>query len=104
MLLLLSHQFVSDSVTPIDCSMPGFPTPHHLLQVAQEISRRNINNRYADGTTLMAESEEELKSLLTRLKEESEKVSLNLNIKIKPKIVAFSPIISWQIEVERWKQ
>ena len=68
--------------------MPGFPTPHHLLQVAQEISRRNINNRYADGTTLMAESEEELKSLLTRLKEESEKVSLNLNIKIKPKIVA----------------
>ena len=81
--------------------MPGFPVPHHLLEVAQEISRRNINNRYADGTTLMAESEEELKSLLTRLKEESEKASLNLNIKKKTKIMASCPIISWQIEVEK---
>ena len=61
-------------------------------QAGIKIAGRNINNlRYADDTTLMAESEEELKSLLTKLKEESEKVGLNLNIQ-KTKIMAFSPI------------
>ena len=65
-----------------------------------KIAGRNINNlRYADDTTLMAESEEELKSLLKKVKEESEKVGLNLNIQ-KTKIMASSPIISWQIDVE----
>ena len=59
---------------------------------------RNINNlRYADDTTLVAESEEELKSLLMKMKEESEKVGLKLNIQ-KTKIMASSPITSWQIE------
>ena len=65
------------------------------------IARRNINNlRYADDTTLMAESEEELKSLLMKLKEESEIVGLKLNI-LKTKITASGPIISWQIDRER---
>ena len=62
--------------------------------------RRNINNlRYADDTTLMAESEEELKNLLMKVKEESEKVGLKLNIQ-KTKIMASSPITSWQIDGE----
>ena len=73
------------------------------LDVAQagiKIAGRNINNlRYADDTTLMAESEEELKSLLMKVKEESEKVGLKLNIQ-KTKIKASSPIISWQIDGE----
>ena len=61
---------------------------------------RNINNpRYADDTTLMAESEEELKSLLMKVKEKSEKVVLKLNIQ-KTKIMAYGPITSWQIEGE----
>ena len=61
------------------------------------IARRNINNlRYADDTTLMAESEEELKSILRKVKEESEKVGLKLNIQ-KTKIMASGPITSWQI-------
>ena len=65
-----------------------------------KITRRNINNlRYADDTTLMAESEEELNSLLMKVKEESEKVGLKLNIQ-KTKIMASSPITSWQIEEE----
>ena len=65
-----------------------------------KISGRNINNlRYADDTNLMAESEEELKSLLIKLKEESEKVGLKLNIQ-KTKIMASSPITSWQIDGE----
>ncbi|XDA71805.1 hypothetical protein R6Z07M_002081 [Ovis aries] len=65
------------------------------------IARRNINNlRYADDTTLMAESEEELESLLMKLKEESEIVGLKLNI-LKTKITASDPIISWQIDRER---
>ena len=65
-----------------------------------EISGRNINNlRYAHDTTLMAESEEELKSLLMKVKEESEKVGLMLNIQ-KTKIMAFGPITSWQIDGE----
>ena len=64
------------------------------------IARRNINNlRYADDTTLMAESEEELKSLLMKVKEETEKVGLKLNIQ-KMKIMASSPITSWQIDGE----
>ena len=65
-----------------------------------KIARRNINHlRYADDTTLMAESEEELKSLLMKVKEESEKVGLQLNIQ-KMKIMASGPIISWQIDGE----
>ena len=65
-----------------------------------KISGRNINNlRYADDTTLMAESEEELKSLLMRVKEESEEVGLKLNIQ-KTKIMASGPITSWQIDGE----
>ena len=63
----------------------------------------NINNlRYADDTTLMAESEEELNSLLMKVKEESEKVGLKLNIQ-KSKIIASSPITSWQIDGKKWK-
>ena len=73
-------------------------------QAGIKIARRNINNlRYADDTTLLAESEEELKSLLMRVKEESEKSGLKFNIK-KKKIMASSPITSWQIEGEKWKQ
>ena len=69
-------------------------------QAGIKISRRNINNlRYTDDTTLMAESEEELKSLLMKVKEESEKVSLKLNIQ-KTKIVASGPITSWEIDGE----
>ena len=69
-------------------------------QAGIKIARRNINNlRYADDTTLMAESEEELKSLLMKVKEESEKVDLKLNIQ-ETKIMAFGPISSWQIEGE----
>ena len=67
-------------------------------QAGIKIARRNINNlRYADDTTLMAESEEELRSLLMKVKEESEKVGLKLNIQ-KTKIMASSPITSWQID------
>ena len=69
-------------------------------QAGIKIARRNINNlRYADDTTLIAESEEELKSLLMKVKEESGKVGLKLNIQ-KAKIMASSPIISWQIDGE----
>ena len=69
-------------------------------QAGIKIARRNINNlRYADDTTLMAESKEELKSLLMKVKEESEKVGLKLNIQ-KTKITASSPITSWQIDGE----
>ena len=67
-------------------------------QAGIKIARRHINNlRYADDTTLMAESEEELKSLLMKVKEESEKVGLKINIQ-KTKIMASGPIISWQID------
>ena len=69
-------------------------------QAGIKIVRRNINNlRYADDTTLMAESEEELKSLLMKVKEESEKVGLKLNIQ-KTKMMASSPTTSWQIDGE----
>ena len=65
-----------------------------------KISGRNINNhKYADNTTLMAESEEELKSIFTKVKEKGEKAGLKLNIK-KTKIMAFDPIISWKIDGE----
>ena len=76
---------------------------NHGLDEAQagiKIARKNINNlRYADDTTLMAESEEELKSLLMKVKEESEKVGLKLSIQ-KTKIMASGPITSWQIDGE----
>ena len=70
-------------------------------QAGIKIARRNIHKlRYADDTTLMAESEQELKSLLMKVKEESEKVGLTLNIQ-KTKIMACGPIISWQIDWEK---
>ena len=69
-------------------------------QAGIKIARRNLNNlRYADDTTLMAESKEELKNLLMKVKEESEKVGLKLNIQ-KTKIMASGPITSWQIDGE----
>ena len=69
-------------------------------QTEIKIARRNINNlRYTDDTTLMAESKEELKSFLVKVKEESEKADLKLNIQ-KAKILAFSPITPWQIDAE----
>ena len=66
-------------------------------QAGIKIDGRNVNNGYSDDTTLMAESEEELKSLLMKLKEENEKVGLKLNIQ-KTKIMASGPITSWQID------
>ena len=73
-------------------------------QAGIKITGRNINNlRYADDTTLMAESEEELKSLLMKMKEENEKTDLQLNIQ-KTKIMASGPITSWQIDGEQRKQ
>ena len=72
-------------------------------QAGIKIARRNINNlRYADDTTLKAENEE-LKSLLMKVKEESEKIGLKLNIQ-KTKIMAPGPITSWEIDGEQWKQ
>ena len=69
-------------------------------QAGIKITQRNINNfRYADDTTLMAQSKEELKSLLMKVKEESEKVGLKVNIQ-KTKIMAFGPITSWEIDRE----
>ena len=73
-------------------------------QAGIKIAGRNINKlRYADDTTLMAESEEELKRILLKVKEESEKVGLKLNIK-KTKIMASGPITSWEIDGKQWKQ
>ena len=73
-------------------------------QAGIKIAGRNINNlRYADDTTLMAESEEELKSFLMKVKKESEKVGLKLNIH-KTKIMVSGPITSWQIGGKQWKQ
>ena len=77
------------------CEMLGW-----IKQAGTKIAGRNINNlRYADDTTLMAESEEELKNLLIKVKEESENVGLKLNIQ-KTKILATGPIISWKINGE----
>ena len=73
-------------------------------QAGIRIAGRNINNlRYADDTTLMAESKEELKRLLMKVKEESEKVGLKLNIQ-KTMIMASGPITSWEIDRKQWKQ
>ena len=73
-------------------------------QAGIKISWRNIINlRYADDTTLMAESEEELKSLLMRVKEESEKADLKLNIQ-KTRVTAFCPVVSKQIDGKKWEQ
>ena len=73
-------------------------------QARIKIAGKNINNlRYADDTTFMAESEEELKCLLMKVKEESEKVSLKLNIQ-KTKFTTSSPITSWEIDGKQWKQ
>ena len=73
---------------------------HEVMGPDAMIARKNINNlRYADDTTLMTESEEELKSILMKLKEESEKVGLKLNIQ-KTKIMASGPITSWEIDGE----
>ena len=73
-------------------------------QAGIKIAGININNlRYADDTTLMAESEEKLKSFMMKMKEESEKVGLKLNIQ-KTKIMASCPITSWQIDGKQWKQ
>ena len=73
-------------------------------QAGIKIAGRNINNlRYADDTILMAESEEEIKSLLIKVKKEGEKVGLKLNIQ-KTKIMASGPITSWQIDGKQWKQ
>ena len=72
-------------------------------QAGIKIAGRNVNNlRYTDDTTLMAESKEELKSLLMKVKEESEKADLKFNIQ-KTKIMASGPIISWQIDGKQWK-
>ena len=76
----------------------------HKVQAEIKIAGKNTNNlRYADDTTLMAESEEELKSLLMKVKEESEKAGLKLNIQ-KTKITASCPSTSQQIDGEKWKQ
>ena len=73
-------------------------------QAGIKMARRNINHlRYADDTTFMAESEEELKNLLMKVKEESEKVGLKLNIQ-KTKIMESGPITSWEIDGKHWKQ
>ena len=83
----------------ISCKIPGLL--NHKLE--STLPRENINNlRYVDDTTLMAESEKELKSLLMRVKDETEKAGLKLNIQ-KTKIVASSPITSWQINREKVK-
>ena len=73
-------------------------------QAGIKLAGRNINNlRYADDTTLMAESEKEIKSLLMKVKEESEKVGFKFNIQ-KMKIMASGPITSWQIDGKQWKR
>ena len=74
------------------------------VQAGVKIAERNTNNlRYADDTTLMAESEKELKSLLMKVKEESEKTGIKLSIQ-KMKIMASGPMTSWQIDGKQWKQ
>ena len=89
------HPAYSTYVQSTSCEMPGW-----MAQAGIKIDWRNINNlRYADDTTFMEESEEELKSLLMKVKEESEKACLKLNIQ-KTKIMASDPITSWQIDGE----
>ena len=90
----------SDSIQPWRTPFPIWNTGLEEAQAGIKMARRNINNlRYADDTTLMAESEEELKSLLMKVKKESEKVGLKLNIQ-KTKIMTSGPITSWEID---WK-
>ena len=79
--------------------MPPLETRPDSLVETREVPQNPCQHRYADDTTLMAESEEELKSLLMKVKEESEKVGLKLNIQ-KTKIMAFGPITSWEIDVK----
>ena len=82
------------------CKMPGLDEVQTIIKIA----RRNTNNlRYTDDTTLPAEIKEKLKGLLMKVKEESEKVGLKLNIQ-KTKIMASDPITSWQIDGKQWKQ
>ena len=99
--LYICHPAYLTYMQSTSCKMPKWIE----AQAGIKISRRNINNfTYADETTLMAESEEELKSFLKKVKEESEKVGLNLNIQ-KTKIMASGPITSWEIDMRKqWKQ
>ena len=93
------HPAYLTSMQSTSCKIPGWKA-----QTGIKIARRNTNNlRYADDTTLLAESEEELKSLLMKVKEESRKAGLKLNIQ-KAKSMASSPITLWQIDGEQWKQ
>ena len=86
------------------CRIHHANTGLNEAQAGIKIAGRNINNlRYEDDTTLIAESEEELKSLLMKVKEKSEKAGLKLNIQ-KMKIIASSPITSWQTDGKQWKQ
>ena len=95
---LLQHR--SSKVSILQCSAFFIVKLSHPYMAGIKIAGRNINNlRYADDTTLMTESEEELKSLLMKVKVESEKVGLKLNIQ-KTKIMATGPITSWEIDGE----
>ena len=109
-MILEPKKIKSDTVSPsISHEVMGLDLTYMLVhhekhrdeaQAGIKIARRNINNlRYADDTTFMADSKEELKSLLIKVKEESEKVGLKLNIQI-TKIMASGPITSWQIDGE----
>ena len=94
---LTRHKIYPHIQTPLDVRLDE-------AQLGIKFARRNINSlRYADDTTLVAESEE-LKSLLMRVKEESEKVGLKLDIQKTNKIMVSSPLTSWQIDGEQWKQ
>ena len=94
---LTRHKIYPHIQTPLDVRLDE-------AQLGIKFARRNINNlRYADDTTLVAESEE-LKSLLMKAKEESEKVGLKLDIQKTNKIMVSSPLTSWQIDGEQWKQ
>ena len=96
----LSHRILSPCLFNLYAEYIMRNTGLEEAQAGIKIAGRNINNlRFADDTTLMAESEEELKSLLMKVKEESEKVGLKLNIQ-KTKIMAFGPITSWEIDGE----
>ena len=91
---LIRHKIYPHIQTPLDVRLDE-------AQVGIKFARRNINNlRYEDDTTLMAESKEELKSLLMKVKEESEKVGLKLDIQKTNKIMVSSPLTSWQIDGE----
>ena len=99
------HPVYLTYIQSTSCEIPGWMKQGlDVSQAGIKIAGRNINNlRYADNTTLMTESEEELKSLLMKVKEESEKAGLKLNIQ-KSKIMASGPITSWPIDGKLWKQ